>query len=329
MELGTYPNPLGEYGASSENTAPTANAGLDQTLAANIQGQLNGSGTVTTAGATITGYQWIAPAGITIIGANTANPTFTAPQLNAATTFTFSLVVTDSNGLTSVADTVDIIVEAYVPPVELDTTIPVITLTGGDISLSVGEAFEEPGYSAYDNKDGDLTASVVITGSTDTSYPRTGTLSYNVRDEAGNNAVTKTRNFSVVSESELLAEIAKTKFALSTEKVFYAFSGRGNLDELKFKLNSTNQKIALDNEGCFDFSENDITKVSVISDSGEIDSSTSAVTWSGSSLFIQFGAFSSPAQRSSIRIVVYVGNDDKGIVIAGAGLPANIIVTFQ
>ena len=249
MELGTYPNPLGEYGVSSTNQPPTANAGLDQTLAANIQGQLSGSGTVTTAGATITGYQWIAPAGITLNGANTANPTFTAPQLNAATTFTFSLVVTDSNGLTSVADTVDIIVEAYSPP--------------------------------------------------------------------------------VVSESELLAEIAKTKFTLSKEKVFYAFSGRGNLDELKFKLNSTNQKIALDNEGCFDFSENDITKVSVISDCGEIDSTTSAVTWEGSSLFIQFGAFSSPPQRSSIRIVVYVGNDDKGIVIAGAGLPANIIVTFQ
>ena len=112
----------------SDNTAPTANAGTNQTLAANIQGQLSGSGTVTTAGATITGYQWIAPAGITLNGANTANPTFTTPQLNAATTFTFSLVVTDSNGLTSVADTVDVVVEAYSPPVETDSSVLVLNV---------------------------------------------------------------------------------------------------------------------------------------------------------------------------------------------------------
>ena len=110
------------------NTAPTANAGANQTLAANIQGQLSGSGTATTAGATITGYQWIAPAGITLNGANTANPTFTTPQLNAATTFTFSLVVTDSNGLTSAADTVDVVVEAYSPPVETDSSVLVLNV---------------------------------------------------------------------------------------------------------------------------------------------------------------------------------------------------------
>lgn len=110
------------------NTAPTANAGTNQTLAADIQGQLSGSGTVTTAGATITGYQWIAPAGITLNGANTANPTFTTPQLNVATTFTFSLVVTDSNGLTSVADTVDVVVEAYSPPVQTDSSALVLNV---------------------------------------------------------------------------------------------------------------------------------------------------------------------------------------------------------
>lgn len=112
----------------STGTPPTANAGLDQTLSANIQGQLSGSGTVTTAGATITGYQWVAPAGITLIGANTANPTFTTPQLNVATTFTFSLVVTDSNGLTSVADTVDVVVEAYSPPVQTDSSALVLNV---------------------------------------------------------------------------------------------------------------------------------------------------------------------------------------------------------
>lgn len=133
------------------NTAPTANAGTNQTLAANTPGQLSGSGTVTTAGATITGYQWVAPAGITLVGANTANPTFTTPQLNAATTFTFSLVVTDSNGLTSVADTVDIIVEAYSAPVETDSSALVLNVPTANGQYNVHLHTKEDGNEVVFN----------------------------------------------------------------------------------------------------------------------------------------------------------------------------------
>ena len=56
----------------------------------------------------------------------------------------------------------------------LDSEAPVITLTGGNMVVSCGSGFSEPGYSATDNIDGDVTGSVVVGGDTvNTSVPGT------------------------------------------------------------------------------------------------------------------------------------------------------------
>src|SRR5690606_14658212 len=48
-----------------------------------------------------------------------------------------------------------------------DTTAPVITLVGDAVmTLELGDTFTEPGYSATDNVDGDITANVVVAGDT-------------------------------------------------------------------------------------------------------------------------------------------------------------------
>ncbi len=62
----------------------------------------------------IASYSWIQTTGptVTITGASTATPTFTAPPVNADTTLTFSLTVTDNEGMTSAsADTVNVLVK--------------------------------------------------------------------------------------------------------------------------------------------------------------------------------------------------------------------------
>ena len=96
----------------SSNTAPTANAGPDQT---NIEPRatvtLDGTGSTDPDG-TIAAYAWTQTAGttVTLSSSAAAQPTFTAPLTLAGETLTFSLVVTDNVGATSSPDTVDITV---------------------------------------------------------------------------------------------------------------------------------------------------------------------------------------------------------------------------
>ena len=76
-----------------------------------------------------------------------------------------------------------------------DTTAPVITLTGDNpLVIAVGEAYTEQGATASDNRDGNLTASIVINASAvDSSAPGTYEVTYNISDAAGNAATTVTR----------------------------------------------------------------------------------------------------------------------------------------
>ena len=98
---------------AANNTAPTANAGLDQTVAEAAAVTLDGSGSSDPEGDALT-WAWSQTAGptVTLTEATTASPTFTAPsQLAANATLTFSLTVT-AGGKTSTADTVTVTVTA-------------------------------------------------------------------------------------------------------------------------------------------------------------------------------------------------------------------------
>ena len=79
-----------------------------------------------------------------------------------------------------------------------DHDIPVIALHGGDMVIDQGSTYVEPGYTAHDKQDGDITANVIVTGGTfDTSVVATHTISYSVDDAAGNHAVPAKRNVQV------------------------------------------------------------------------------------------------------------------------------------
>jgi MYXO-CTERM domain-containing protein len=77
------------------NRAPTANAGADQTVDERSTVTLNGGGTDPD-GDTLT-YTWTQLGGpaVTLSGANTASPTFTAPEVTGSTVISFGLVVSD------------------------------------------------------------------------------------------------------------------------------------------------------------------------------------------------------------------------------------------
>jgi hypothetical protein len=76
---------------------------------------------------------------------------------------------------------------------------PVITLMGSaTMALTIGDAYTDPGYTATDDEDGDITASVVVGGdAVDTSTAGTYVVTYNVTDSGGNAATEVTRTVTV------------------------------------------------------------------------------------------------------------------------------------
>jgi len=78
-----------------------------------------------------------------------------------------------------------------------DFDAPQLTLKGEEnITLQAGTKFEEPGYSAVDNVDGDITAKVKVEGTVNTNIAGTYTIKYTVTDSYGNTAE-KTRTIVV------------------------------------------------------------------------------------------------------------------------------------
>ncbi len=81
-----------------------------------------------------------------------------------------------------------------------DTVPPVITLNGDPtVDLSIGDTFTDPGATATDNVDGDVSGNIVVGGDTvDTNTEGTYVITYNVSDAAGNTAMEVTRTVNVI-----------------------------------------------------------------------------------------------------------------------------------
>ena len=99
-----------------------------------------------------------------------------------------------------------------------DPIAPQITLQGDSyIILSYGGTFEEPGFTAADNCDGDLTASVQVSGLPDPQKSGTYTVTYQVADKY-NNVTTASRTVYVKEKGvDLVNDPSKgTKFIYLT-----------------------------------------------------------------------------------------------------------------
>jgi hypothetical protein len=78
-----------------------------------------------------------------------------------------------------------------------DTTPPVITLKGdATVDVVLGTTYTDAGATANDDKDGDLTASIVTNNAVNANLKGTYTVTYTVSDAAGNSA-SKTRTVNV------------------------------------------------------------------------------------------------------------------------------------
>ncbi len=91
------------------------------------------------------------------------------------------------------------IVTVELPAPVVDEEAPVITLTGdADIDVELGGTFTDPGFSANDNVDGEITDNVTVGGdAVDTQTAGTYVITYDVSDAAGNAATQVTRTVRV------------------------------------------------------------------------------------------------------------------------------------
>jgi formylglycine-generating enzyme required for sulfatase activity len=101
------------------------------------------------------------------------------------------------------------------------------------MELDVGQSYEEPGFSATDDEDGDITASVVVSGTVDTSAPGSGELAYTVTDSDGNPSVPLVRKIIVEDRSPpnlLLTEGPTVPWDLGEPFVEPGWTAVDNLD---------------------------------------------------------------------------------------------------
>jgi len=81
----------------------------------------------------------------------------------------------------------------------VDTTAPVISLIGdANHTHGIGSPWQDPGFTATDSLDGNLSGQVSIAGSVDVNQTGSSTLTYTVSDGAGNAATAVTRTVNVV-----------------------------------------------------------------------------------------------------------------------------------
>ena len=109
---------------------------------------------------------------------------------------TANVVRTEADGTVryTVADSSGNTAEVVRNIVYHDPVPPELMLAGNaDVSITQGNAYNEPGYTATDNCDGDLTEKVTVSGAVDVNTPGTYTLQYSVTDSYNNTTmVTRT-----------------------------------------------------------------------------------------------------------------------------------------
>ena len=120
------------------STPVTADAGLGQNVDAGSSVQLDGTGSSGDGSLT---YSWMQTAGpgVSLTDADTATPTFTAPDVSSETTLAFELTVTDGAG-GSDADTVQVTVAPDTPDYTASVRFEDQTAESGTVSCC-GKAF--------------------------------------------------------------------------------------------------------------------------------------------------------------------------------------------
>ncbi len=145
----------------------------------------------------------------------------TTPLVTASTTATSTAVVATTTKTKSRGKT------------PKDST-PLITLVGSkNVSVAPGAVYTDPGATAYDLEEGDLTSQIVVGGDT-IDYDNAGTyhITYNVTDASGAVAKEVIRNVSIMTIPELSPEEQEPQYSLAPagQEISYSVSSGEGAD---------------------------------------------------------------------------------------------------
>jgi hypothetical protein len=151
---------------------------------------------------------------------------------NSVGSYTVNYNVSDAagNAATQVSRTVNV----------SDGTAPIITLNGASTTnLTVGDTYTEQGATATDNVDGNLTSSIITTGTVNTNLAGTYTVNYNVSDAAGNAAtqVSRTVNVNNVSTGGCTDGVSTFPYSEGFENTLGAWT-QSSADDIDWTINS-------------------------------------------------------------------------------------------
>jgi hypothetical protein len=169
---------------------------------------------------TITGSQTFTVA----IGDSYSDPAWTAYDDNGSLGVVWSGDTVDVNianvyyRTATATNAVSTTTASYAVTVLVDDGIPTISLLGSNnVSFVVGSSYVEPGYTAFDVVDGDVTEDVVVSGGTvDPNTAGVYVVLYNVSDAAGNAAVQVSRTVTVTSVPVSVAGLTSVQAIEST-----------------------------------------------------------------------------------------------------------------
>jgi PKD repeat protein len=127
-----------------------------------------------------------------------------------------------------------------------DNTPPLIELKGPEtIGIEMCGSFSEPGYTAFDNVDGDITLNVDTTGAIGFRFPGLYGIKYSVKDVAGNMA--EVYRIIAVGLDSTAPEISLKGNLVDTIEVYSTYNDLGFIaDDFCAGLDSTNTSSNLD-----------------------------------------------------------------------------------
>jgi hypothetical protein len=177
---------------ATANIKPIANAGADKSARINTLVAIKGTGT--DSDGTIVSFRW------TKDGVSIGTEAILKYIPRTAGTHTIELIVTDDKGAKSEPSVVTIAVTDG--SVGADVTLPVIEIIGSSVvNLTLGSIYTDMGAKATDNKDGIITNNIITLNSVNTTIAGTYTVTYDVKDLAGNSAIQATRTVIVSQEA--------------------------------------------------------------------------------------------------------------------------------